>query len=56
MEDWDDFTPNYHTTNDQLSTLDCAYLADFIRAAIGSVAHLAGPLLPERVYLPLISR
>jgi hypothetical protein len=56
MEDWEDFTPNYHTTGDLMNTLDYNYLADFIRAAIGSIAHLAGPLPPERVFLPLISR
>jgi hypothetical protein len=57
MEDKDaDFSPYYHYTSDQLSTLDYNYLADFIRAAIGSIAHLAGPLSQERVFLPLISR
>jgi hypothetical protein len=59
MEDWEDFTPNYHTTGDRLSTLDTNYLADFIRAAVGTVAHLAGYIPPEpdpleTLFLPLI--
>jgi hypothetical protein len=59
MEDWEDFTPNYHTTGDRLSTLDTSYMVDLIRAAVGAVAHLAGYIPPEpdpleTLFFPLI--
>ncbi|MCJ7703184.1 MAG: M28 family peptidase [Anaerolineales bacterium] len=59
MEDWEDFTPYYHKTSDQLNTLDISYMRNFIRAAVGTVAHLAGPLPPEppldvQLFIPLI--
>jgi hypothetical protein len=39
IEDYDDFNPYYHTVGDELSMLDMAYYAEFVRAAIGVVAH-----------------
>ena len=56
MEDFQDFTPYYHSTNDQLNTINTTYLADFIRAAIGTVAHLAVPVSPstEQIFIPFI--
>jgi hypothetical protein len=36
-----DFTPYYHTTNDQIFTLDLDYCADLSRAAIATIARLA---------------
>jgi hypothetical protein len=45
IEDYDDFTPYYHTSLDALSTLNLGYYADFTKAAIATVAHLAR-LLP----------
>jgi hypothetical protein len=56
IEDYDNFTPYYHTTSDTLSTLDTAYMADFIRAAVGTVAHLAGPIPPNYIYFPFFGR
>ncbi|MBU1692917.1 MAG: Zn-dependent exopeptidase M28, partial [Verrucomicrobia bacterium] len=47
IEDGDDFTPYYHTTSDQAITLNWAYYSDFMRAAIGTAAHLAGPVERE---------
>jgi len=44
IEDLSDFTPHYHTSQDTLSTLDLDYCADFTRAAVAAVAHLAGVL------------
>ncbi|MBN1810204.1 MAG: M20/M25/M40 family metallo-hydrolase [Anaerolineae bacterium] len=41
IEDYDDFTPYYHHSSDALSTLDLDYYADFTRAALAAVAHLA---------------
>lgn len=58
MEDFQDFTPYYHSTNDRLSTLNTTYMRDFIRATVGTLAHLAGYIPPEpptvNLYLPVI--
>jgi PKD repeat protein len=40
IEDDDDFTPYYHTTNDRLETLNLAYFTNFIKAAVGTLSHL----------------
>ncbi len=44
IEDDDDFTPYYHSAGDQLSTLNLDYFAEFVRAAVASLAHLGGLL------------
>ena len=44
IEDWDDFTPYYHTTNDQLSTLNIAYFTEFVKASVGTIASMSSPL------------
>jgi hypothetical protein len=58
MEDYQELTPFYHSTNDRLSTLNTTYLRDFIRATVGTLAHLAGYIPPEPptedLYFPLI--
>ena len=41
IEDFEDFTPFYHTTNDLLTTLRPSYVLDNARLAIGSLALLA---------------
>lgn len=41
IEDFSDFTPFYHTTNDLLSTLNQEYFLENARLAIGSLAMLA---------------
>jgi PKD repeat protein len=45
IEDDDDFTPYYHTTSDTLSTLNLIYFSNFVKASLGTLAHL-GCLLP----------
>lgn len=40
IEDFEDFTPEYHTTDDQLETLNLSYFTNFIKAAVGSFAHM----------------
>ena len=40
MEDFQDFTPYYHTSNDELATLNLDYLTEYTRAAVGAIAHL----------------
>jgi len=49
IEDNDDFTPYYHTTNDTLSTLDLAFFTNFVKAAVGASAHLAGLIPPGQL-------
>jgi hypothetical protein len=44
IEDWQDFTPYYHTINDQLSTLNIPYFTEFVKASVGTVASMAGLL------------
>jgi hypothetical protein len=45
IEDDDDFTPYYHTSNDRLASLSLDYFAEFVRAALASLAHLGGLLV-----------
>jgi hypothetical protein len=54
IEDWQDFTPYYHTINDQLSTLNIPYFTEFVKASVGTVASMAGLLDSNSVFLPLI--
>ncbi len=42
IEDFQDFTPYYHTVNDVLSTLRPSYFEKIAKLAIGSIAMLAG--------------
>ena len=46
IEDFDDFTPYYHTTNDQLSSLNIPYFTEFVKASVATVASMSSPL-PE---------
>jgi PKD repeat protein len=39
IEDFEDFTPYYHSIGDQVETLDIDYFTNFIKAAIGTMAH-----------------
>jgi hypothetical protein len=54
IEDWQDFTPYYHTINDQLSTLNIPYFTEFVKASVGTVASMADLLDSKSVFLPLI--
>jgi hypothetical protein len=52
IEDWSDHTPYYHTTNDLLDSLNLDYFTDFVRASIGTFAHMASCMIPtESGYL-----
>jgi len=59
IEDMGDFNPRYHTTGDQLQYLDMAYYTDFVKASVGTFAHV-GRRLPAvweyHVHLPLVTR
>jgi hypothetical protein len=54
IEDLTDETPYYHTSQDALATLDLDYYADFTRAAIATVVHLAG-ILPDGVLSGMVT-
>lgn len=48
-DDYDDFTPYYHTTGDTLATQNPAYYTAFAKASVATAAHLALPAaLPTR--------
>ncbi len=40
IEDHNDETPYYHTTNDTIDTLDWDYFVEFVRAGVGTFAHM----------------
>jgi PKD repeat protein len=40
IEDFEDFTPWYHTINDTVGTLNINYFTNFVKAAVGSMAHM----------------
>ncbi|GIK58282.1 MAG: M28 family peptidase [Chloroflexi bacterium] len=46
IEDFSDFNPYYHSTNDLLANLDLDYFTEFVRASVGTFAHLTGCLVP----------
>lgn len=43
IEDGDDFNPYYHTVNDHVAALDLDYFTAFVRAAVGTFAHVGCP-------------
>jgi hypothetical protein len=43
-DDVTDFNDYYHTSNDRLQSLDMTYFTNFVKASVGTVAHLARPL------------
>jgi hypothetical protein len=43
-DDLNDFNRYYHSSDDRLSHLNQAYFNDFVKAAVGTAAHLAYPL------------
>lgn len=58
IEDWEEGNPYYHTSNDTLATLNLPFFTSFVRASVGTVAHLAIPVdnfvATSKVYLPLV--
>jgi hypothetical protein len=40
IEDRQDFNPHYHTTRDTLKELDPAYFTEFVKASVGTFAHM----------------
>lgn len=43
-DDTNDFNDYYHTANDRLDRLNMAYYTNYVKASVGTAAHLAGPL------------
>jgi hypothetical protein len=48
--------PNMHTVDDNLASLNMPFFTNFVKASVGTIAHLAIPSidLPIKVYLPLV--
>ncbi|MBN1878039.1 MAG: M20/M25/M40 family metallo-hydrolase [Anaerolineae bacterium] len=44
-DDNDDFNDYYHTVGDTLAELNMAYYVNYVKASVGTVAHLASPWL-----------
>jgi len=40
IEDWDDFTPYYHTQSDLLQTFDMDFYVEFVKASVATFAHM----------------
>ena len=40
IEDWEDHTPYYHKTGDQLETLNLPYYTEFTKATLATIAHM----------------
>ena len=55
IEDFEDFTPYYHSGQDRLNSLNLSYFTDFIKASMGSIAHLAGLRTPAGVLSGVIA-
>jgi hypothetical protein len=43
IEDWDDFSPYYHTVSDTVQTLDLDFFTEMVKAAAGTFAHMGCP-------------
>jgi len=56
IEDDDDFTPYYHTVNDTLATLNLNYFTDFVKASLGTLAHMGclAELSKYELFLPVV--
>ena len=46
IEDMDDFNAYYHTSSDLLQYLNMPYFTDFVKASVGTFAHMSGCLIP----------
>ncbi len=42
-DDYNDFNSYYHTINDNLSHINLTYFTNFVKASVGTAAHLARP-------------
>ncbi len=49
IEGLDDFNPYYHSPQDTPAHTDPTYFTDFVKASIGTYAHMSGCLIPSGV-------
>lgn len=45
IEDFGDFNPYYHTTNDQLQYMDLDYFTEMVKASVATFAHMTGCMI-----------
>jgi hypothetical protein len=55
IEAGDDFNANYHSSNDRLQSLDMTYFTNFVKASVGTAAHLAHPVEVTGILTGLVS-
>ena len=60
-DDWNDFNEDYHTTNDTVPRINTTYFTNFLKAAVGTVAHLAEyyvstPPQSDYWFLPFVAK
>jgi Zn-dependent M28 family amino/carboxypeptidase len=54
-DDVNDFNSNYHKASDRLAALNLTYFTNFVKASVGTAAHLALPVSAARkTFLPII--
>ena len=55
-DDWNDFNDFYHTTNDTVAHINATYFTNYLKASVGTLAHLAEYVAPiDRLrFLPFI--
>jgi len=55
IEDWNDRNEHYHTSNDRLQFLDMTYFTNYVKASVGTAAHLACPLQEAGILTGVVS-
>jgi len=53
IEDENDFTPYYHTTNDKFSTLNITYFRDLVRTALAALTSFSKDMKMDFYHTPL---
>ena len=52
-DDYNDFNDYYHSSQDTMAHCNFAYYTAYVKASVGTAAHLAVLAYPNRVYVPL---
>jgi hypothetical protein len=53
IEDDNDFNPHWHTSQDNLASLNQTYFTNFVRAIVGTSATLALQRMEENIFFPI---